>query len=434
LFYDGVIMPDHPQHRPGFPSTRWSLVIMARAADPEVRRRALDQLLRAYSPALITFLIVGPHRLPAEKAEEIVQGFLVDKVLERDLLAKADPSKGKLRSLVLRSLNNYLIDLIRQQKVHAQLPDGDELPAYPDSRTSTDDFDRAWAWQVLTKTLEQMRDECLANNRAHLWALFEARVVRPALEGAAPVDYESLIRRFNFSTPEQAANALVTAKRHFRRVLEAIVAKYAGDEEIESEICDLRAVLAAAGPLGLTGAADIAAPALPQNGNELREESSPSLWATMLDAKLHGDTLWSADERMQLLDHLLRQPLAVILNDLDDGIPLLLARAEAAKSGEPLTTLNDLFGHSSPPLELLNGIKRWARRAVRDDASYLPSELCSLIYFAAIAAALVRYDRRITKSDDTTLEFGFRRVLMQPWQCSSMNGLIAAAMQSLSNG
>ena len=72
-----------------FPSTRWSLVARAGQIDPESRREALGELLGRYLPALRAHLI-HHKRLAPEKADDLVQEFITSKILEKDLIARAD--------------------------------------------------------------------------------------------------------------------------------------------------------------------------------------------------------------------------------------------------------------------------------------------------------------------------------------------------------
>ena len=76
-----------------FPETRWSLVARAGQASLEVKRQALAELLERYRPAFMKFLVLTKRR-PMEEAEDLVQGFLTTKVLEKDLIAKAEHAKG----------------------------------------------------------------------------------------------------------------------------------------------------------------------------------------------------------------------------------------------------------------------------------------------------------------------------------------------------
>jgi hypothetical protein len=121
----------------------------------------------------------------------------------------------------------------------------DELPA---SASPAEAFDAAWARSVIAEALQRMQRECAQSGRRVVWDLFHCRVVAPALEGTKPPAYEDLIARFQLSSPSQASNVLVTAKRMYVRVLRAVVAQYTRNEaDIDAEINDLRNVLARGG-------------------------------------------------------------------------------------------------------------------------------------------------------------------------------------------
>jgi hypothetical protein len=421
-------------------STRWTLISQARAVDPELRRTALDELLRIYRPALEAHLR-GRWRLDPDVAEEIVQGFLVKKVLERQLLATADPAKGRLRALMLRSLENYYHDVLRKPRPQ-QL--GDESSRQPADRAAAlhDAFDVAWAQTVLLESLRRMCEDCRKRGREKLWSLFELRVVAPILTGAAPMDYAQLVERLSIASPEKASNLLVTAMRQFRQVLKRVVEEYAEDEEIESELVDLHTILVAAGPLGLaiqwrpelpcSALAKKSAQMLSEIGSSPGESTHVNL-SKLFNAEPERDELWDPSELQLVLDDHLKVPLVDVLAELNEDTTQLvaLARKTAGSSDEPLKALGDLFAHPAPPIELLDAVKRWGRRATRDEASSLPSEITSLVYFAAIAAALVRHNQRISKSDDATLQYGFDRVLRQPCRHERLVALIRAAAKQI---
>ena len=67
--------PPFPQW---FPATHWSLVRRAGSAGDE--SQALDELLRIYLPALKAHL-VGRKRIAPDRAEDLLQGFILSKVL-----------------------------------------------------------------------------------------------------------------------------------------------------------------------------------------------------------------------------------------------------------------------------------------------------------------------------------------------------------------
>jgi hypothetical protein len=47
------------------------------------------------------------------------------------------------------------------------------------------------------------------------WDVFERRILRPMLEGAAPTPYEDLMARWNLDAPSQVSNTIVSMRRAF---------------------------------------------------------------------------------------------------------------------------------------------------------------------------------------------------------------------------
>jgi hypothetical protein len=197
-------------------------------------------------------------KIPPDVAEDVLQGFMSDKILEQNLLAKADRQRGRFRTFLLQTLRNYAISAIRREHAKKRFPEhGQSLgaqdapePAKTDAGAS-DAYDVAWAREVLAAALERMKCECAASGRSDIWGVFEARILSPALGDAPPTPYEDLVTRFQFQSPVQAANILVTAKRTFLRNLRSVVKDYIQDEGgIDAEIRELREILSGvnAGP------------------------------------------------------------------------------------------------------------------------------------------------------------------------------------------
>ncbi len=237
-----------------FPATQWSLVARAGQDDVEGRREALGQLLGRYLPALQAHL-VHQKRLAPEKADDLVQEFVTSKIIEKDLIARADQQLGKLRTFLLTALDRFVMNQLRNERAKKRAPSEGAVVAFdeqhgggPAGQRPSETFDVAWARGVISQALQQMRDECELTGRDDLWGVFECRVIGPTLEGTEPVDYATLVQRFGFQTPSQASNALTTAKRMYARALRAAIGQYAVDQqEIESELIDLKEILARCG-------------------------------------------------------------------------------------------------------------------------------------------------------------------------------------------
>jgi hypothetical protein len=226
-----------------FPTTHWSLVIEAGAAS-DAKRVALGELLRTYLPPLRAYLVYSKG-LRNHQAEDLLQSFVSDQILERGLLQLAEQDRGRFRSFILTALDHFCVtqwrfDQAKKRRPKRKVPLDQALTVTDPKASLENSFDLAWARQVLAQAIELMQLEC-QRSRPELWRLFEARILAPALHGQSPLPYAQMVKEFGFVSPTQAANALVTANRMFARMLRAVIGRYAKNpEEVEEEILDLR--------------------------------------------------------------------------------------------------------------------------------------------------------------------------------------------------
>jgi hypothetical protein len=170
-------------------------------------------------------------------------------------VAQADQALGRFRTFLLTVLDRFVISESRRAsaKKRAAVDRAGVDPQQLDAHAAHEDrpgaaFDVEWARQVLAATLRQMEAECRSSGRPDIWGVFEGRVLGPTLEGSPPCEYPELVERFGLKSPSQASNALITAKRMFRRNLEAVVGQYAASPaEVQEEIRDLWSILSAPG-------------------------------------------------------------------------------------------------------------------------------------------------------------------------------------------
>ena len=229
-----------------FPSTHWSCIDRAQGEGAAGPRPALAEVLGRYRPALLRYLVLS-RRIDPNDADDLLQGFISSEILERQLVARAQPERGRFRGLLLTALDRYVSRDGRSRRALKRAPERgvslEDLPApatpAAGGPSPSEVFDAAWARQVIGQALDGMRQECETSRRPDLWAVFEGRVLAPTLDGAEPVGYEELISRFGLQTPRQASNAVITAKRMFARHIAAVIAQYAGPDAIEGEVQDL---------------------------------------------------------------------------------------------------------------------------------------------------------------------------------------------------
>ena len=226
-----------------FPTTHWSQIELTGHQDPSIRTGALQRLLRQYIRPMQLHLgaRVG---LDAESAEELVQEFLLNKVLRLELFARAEQGKGRFRTYLLTSLDRFACNAARDRRARGcQSLEEISEPVDPAPEVSRV-FDAAWAREVLERATRRMREDCHRRGRDDVWRVFESRLIAPALEDAKPVVYEKLIARLQLDSASDGSNLLVTAKRAFARALRSVVGEYEKEpREIEQEIAALRAAL-----------------------------------------------------------------------------------------------------------------------------------------------------------------------------------------------
>jgi RNA polymerase sigma factor (sigma-70 family) len=88
-----------------FHTTRWSVVLLAAHSQAPAFQAALSDLYRIYWYPLYAYVRRRGHT--PEEAQDLTQGFFLH-LLEHKAFERADPLKGKFRSFLLGSLQNYL--------------------------------------------------------------------------------------------------------------------------------------------------------------------------------------------------------------------------------------------------------------------------------------------------------------------------------------
>lgn len=233
-----------------FPTTPWDDVNLVVDGVTGPENRALADLLELYMPAMRGFVLRALNIAPAD-ADDILQAFVVEKILEQDVIRRADSSRGRFRDLLRQALRHFVVDRRRRRNAAKRRPRGGRVlgPEALDGR-STDGlapdeaFELEWARTIVRLAYERTQAACRESGRLDVLTVFEARIWHPIMQGADPEPYKLLVERLGIESPSRASNLLTTAKRTFARSLRAVVAEYAGDEnDIDAEIRELHAIL-----------------------------------------------------------------------------------------------------------------------------------------------------------------------------------------------
>jgi RNA polymerase sigma factor (sigma-70 family) len=231
-----------------FPATRWSAIVAARSPDPAERARALETLVAAYWKPVFKYIRLRWSR-EFEDAQDLTQGFFAG-LLERDLLAKYDPEKSRLRTFLRLCVDSFVINedkAARRQKrggnalhvpldfasAESELGTGALDPAKIASPESLEIFfEKEWVRSLFGLAVEELRQLCAANGKHRAYLLFEKYDLE---EESAHASYAQLGQEFSM-TASEVTNALAWARREFRRIaLERLREMCASDAEFRRE-------------------------------------------------------------------------------------------------------------------------------------------------------------------------------------------------------
>ena len=150
-----------------FATTHWSVVLEAQGESPAAQT-ALENLCRTYWRPIYGF--VRRQGARSEDAEDLTQGFFA-LLLERKDLNTVRKEKGRLRSYLLASLKNFLVDerrramAIKRGKGERLIPledirESERIDVERSDRLTADQvYERRWAFTVLEQVMSRLRDE-----------------------------------------------------------------------------------------------------------------------------------------------------------------------------------------------------------------------------------------------------------------------------------
>jgi len=168
-----------------FVTTRWSLILSAvNGSEEQKARDALAELCRTYWRSVFSF--VCRRGYSTQDAQDLTQDFFMT-ILKENWLHHADRSRGRFRSLLLKSLQNFLVNAAEKAHAHkrgggAEFISWDDWMAEAQSQLSIPIqaldsvpperiFDLTWATTVVEHAFQRLREEC--ESKGKLW-LFQA--------------------------------------------------------------------------------------------------------------------------------------------------------------------------------------------------------------------------------------------------------------------
>ena len=172
-----------------FVTTRWNLILSGASSgskDQQIRE-ALAELCQIYWRPI--FFFIARRGYSPEDAEDLTQDFFL-RMLKGEWLQKADPSRGRFRSLLLKSVQNFLNDANDRTKVRKRGGDvsfvsWDALMTAAPSELALSNealkswtaeglFDAGWAATVVQRAIRRLREECELKGRLRVFEVLNS--------------------------------------------------------------------------------------------------------------------------------------------------------------------------------------------------------------------------------------------------------------------
>src|SRR5262245_57785383 len=234
-------MPSAPGAR--FPTTQWSLFLIAGDAFSREWLEALATLCRTYWYPLYAF--VRRQGYSPEEAQDLTQGFFT-RLLEKRYLRDYQRERGRFRSFLLASLQHFLAnerDWVRAQKRGGRvcLLSWDAVIQAGENRYSLEPasnvtpekiFEKQWALTILDAVLQRLHLEFIEAGNAHQFDR-----LKPFLTGDEErIPYRQLASELAMT--EGALKVAVHRLRHrFREVLRGEISHTVSNpQDIQDEI------------------------------------------------------------------------------------------------------------------------------------------------------------------------------------------------------
>jgi RNA polymerase sigma-70 factor (ECF subfamily) len=239
-----------------FITTRWSVVLSC--ADSELEsvaaRNALSELCKTYWRPIFTYICRRGYS--AHDAEDLTQDFFTN-LLQGSLLERADPERGRFRSLLLKALQDFLghaAEKLRARKRGggmkfiswddwmAEAPS--QLSVSPQALNSWSPerlYDLRWAATVVEQALQRLREECQSKKRLRL---FETLSLYLAID-RTDVSYQNLATGLGIAE-SAVKKQLHNLRRRYRWLLwDEVAQTVQNPDDVEGEIRHLCATLSA---------------------------------------------------------------------------------------------------------------------------------------------------------------------------------------------
>jgi DNA-directed RNA polymerase specialized sigma24 family protein len=228
--------------REAFLTTHWSMIQGVKEREDK-DRALIGLLLERYWKPVYCYVRRKGHG--NEEAKDLTQGFFHEVVLNRNLVQRADPAKGRFRFFLLHALNQYLVDIQRQEAAQKRIPraklvsldvaDPPSLPQPVHEFDAEQCFNYAWKVDLIDRVLAELKEWYMGEGMEAHWLLFRDCLLRPSFDDVDAPSLTDLCRQYGIENETKASNMLGTVKRKFQTVLKEHIRQTVVSGEVAEE-------------------------------------------------------------------------------------------------------------------------------------------------------------------------------------------------------
>ena len=236
-----------------FQTTRWSIVLVSAQSQAPGYKEALADLCKLYWYPLYAYV---RHRgNSSEDAQDLVQGFFLH-LIEYKTLSRVDRSKGKFRSFLLASLQNFLANeadrarcLKRGGKVefvYIDLEEAEDRYGLESVEQLTPEkiFDARWAMALLGEAMNRLGGEYIAQDKESTFQALRAFLDPFNTKRLPP--YEEVAAQLEVSVGSLKTQIHRLRKQYAATIREEISRTVSDPADVETETHELCEALIAA--------------------------------------------------------------------------------------------------------------------------------------------------------------------------------------------
>lgn len=223
------------------PTTRWTMVLNAGQDATAERNKALAELCTAYWAPVYGFIRAKGRS--AEEAQDLTQGFFTTRLLEKNDIAAADPTRGRFRNWLLTAVKSYLANDLAKMRAQKRNPgtefismDTAEVEGLCPIQIGHDTtpervFERRWALVLLEKSLQKLEESYKKRGDEKLFSKLLPLLIGTGTEAHRAIAEELGMREETFNVALSRCRS-----RLQERIREEIAETVVHADEIEDEL------------------------------------------------------------------------------------------------------------------------------------------------------------------------------------------------------